>query len=223
MTDKQNAKLNMAQRVSDTMKDYGTIYNSMLPMNEAVTELKNTIVDIHEAAKEQTAVNVPASTKEKREVEEQMIDRSVRLANALYVIGFKNNNKELTSLLGLSPRRFYRSEDNAKLTLAKYLYDLAQQNSADLMPYGFQPHEINDIGVAIDAYKNIIAKPMSTITVRKQKTTNLRELFANLDSIFYDKLDKLIVLFKESNPDFYGEYRTSRNYINTSVRYQKEA
>ena len=223
MTDKQNAKLNMAQRVADTLAIHQSVYNMIIPMSEAVRDFTATILDIREVSREQSAVNVPASTKEKREIEEQMIDRSVRLANALYVVGFSINNKELTGLLGLSSHSFYRLQDNAKLTLAKQLCDLAQKHSADLMPYGFQPHEINDIGVAINAYQTIISKPMDLITTRKQKTTNLKELFANLDSLLYDKLDKLIVLFKESNPDFYGEYRTSRNYINTSVRYQKEA
>ena len=222
MTDRQNAKLNMAQRVSDTFTQYQSIYSNIQPMNEAVTELSSTILNIREASKEQNAVNISASSKEKREAEERMIERSVRVANALYVIGFKNNNKELTGLLGLSPSRFYNLEDNLKLTLAKQLHDLAQQHSSELMPYGFQPHEITEIDSVINTYQNIIAKPMSSITARKQKTTNLKELFANLNSIFYDKLDKLIVLFKESNPDFYNEYRTSRNYINTSVRYNKE-
>jgi len=54
---------------------------------------------------------------------------------------------------------------------------------------------------------------MDTIGERKQKTTNLMQLFASLDSIFYDKLDKLMVLFKQSRPDFYDEYRTARNII----------
>jgi hypothetical protein len=62
---------------------------------------------------------------------------------------------------------------------------------------------------------------MDAITTRKQKTTNLKELFARLDSALYDRLDKLIVLFKSSHPDFYNEYRTSRNLIDTSHR-QKE-
>ena len=62
---------------------------------------------------------------------------------------------------------------------------------------------------------------MDTIGERKQKTTNTVQLLAKIDSLFYDKLDKMIVLFKKTNPDFYDEYRTARNFINTTARKSK--
>jgi hypothetical protein len=221
MNDKQNAKLNLAQRVSDTLAANAAVYAGMTPAVEAAEELNGTIGAIREAAKEQVAMNVLAASKEKRTAESAMIDLVVRAANVLYVVGFVSDNKELTSLLGLSPNSFYRVEDNAKLTLAKRVYDLVQSHATVLSAYGYDSAEINRIEVSIAAYQSIISKPMSTITMRKQKTTNLKELFAALDSVLYDKWDRLIVLFKENYPDFYGEYRTSRNYINTSPLHKK--
>jgi hypothetical protein len=216
MNDRQNAKLNMAQRVSDTLAANVAVYAGITPAVEAAEELNGIIASIREAAKEQTATNVLVASKEKRAAESAMIDLVVQAANVLYVVGFKEENKELTSLLGLSPNSFYRVEDNAKLTLAKRVHDLVQSRAEALSAYGYDSAEIDRIAAAITAYQSIIAKPMSTITVRKQKTTNLKELFAALDSVLYDKWDKLIVLFKENYSDFYGEYRTSRNFINTA-------
>jgi hypothetical protein len=63
---------------------------------------------------------------------------------------------------------------------------------------------------------------MDTIGERKQKTTNLAQLFAGLDSTLYDRLDKLLVLFKHSAPEFYGEYRTARNIIFHTEHQKKE-
>jgi len=63
---------------------------------------------------------------------------------------------------------------------------------------------------------------MDTIGERKQKTSNLTQLFAGLDSTFYDKLDKLMVLFKQSQPEFYSEYRTARNIIFNDERKSKK-
>jgi lipopolysaccharide biosynthesis regulator YciM len=76
-----------------------------------------------------------------------------------------------------------------------------------------KPEEIAEIEKAINDFQTIIAKPMETISERKQKTTNLSQLFAGLDSLFYDRLDKLMILFKQPHPNFHGEYRTSRNII----------
>jgi hypothetical protein len=106
------------------------------------------------------------------------------------------------------------------LSLAKQILDLAQGQAATLGTYGIDAAELAAVKTAIEAFQAVIAKPLGTIGARKQKTTNLKQLFAGLDSVLYDKLDKLIVLFKVSAPDFYGEYRTARNFINTSVLHE---
>jgi hypothetical protein len=213
MNDRQNAKLNMAQRVSDTLKRYENAYSKMAPMVEAVSALNADIFAIRDTQKERVAVNVPASSLEKREAERQMIEPCVKMANALYVIGFASNNKELLTMHGLSENSFYSVPNNATLALARHVLDLAHKNAAGLVAYGIDAAEIEALEKAIEAYHALISKPMDTIGERKQKTTNLVQLFAALDSTFYDRLDKLMVLFKKTDPEFYGEYRTARNII----------
>ena len=213
MNDRQNAKLNMAQRVSDTFKRYETVYGGIAPMVAAVEALNTDIANIRDTQKERGAVNLPASTLEKRGAERQMIEPCVKMANALYVIGFTTDNKDLITLQGLSDNSFYRLSDNAALALARRILDLVHQYAGELANYGIDEAEITALGNAIEAFHTLIAKPMDTIGERKQKTTNLAQLFAGLDSTFYDRLDKLMVLFKKSAPEFYGEYRTARNII----------
>jgi hypothetical protein len=221
MNDRQNAKLNMAQRVSDTLTSYTGTFTNIPPMVLAATELSANIADIREAETAQDSVSVPVSTSEKREAEGRMIDRCVKVSNALYVIGFSTGDKSLIVLSSLSPASFYRLEDNAKLSLANKVYNQAMTQAAALADYGYDAAALEDIHTAIERYHSLIAQPMDTICLRKQKTTDLKHLFAKLDSILYDRLDKLMVLFKDSNPDFYGQYRTARNVIDTSARHKK--
>jgi hypothetical protein len=221
MNDRQSAKLNMAQRVSDTLSAYESVYSKIQPMVSAAEELNTNIAHIREMEVEQDSVNIPAVTSKKRAAEAKMIDSTVKIANALYVIGYMTNNQELTGLLGLSPASFYRLEDNTKLSLAKQIYHLAEAQTTTLADYGFDAASIAAIHTTIEDYQALIARPMDAIGSRKQKTTDLKQLFAELDSTLYDRLDKLMVLFKDTHPGFYGEYRTARNYIDTSVRHKK--
>lgn len=222
MNDRQNAKLNMAQRVSETFKRYEKEYSGIVPVVAAVEALNADIANIRDTQKERGAVNIPASTLEKREAERQMIEPCVKIANALYVIGFTTDNKDLTTLQGLSDNSFYRLSDNAALALARRILDLTHIYAAELKIYGIEASEITATGAAIEAFHALIAKPMDTIGARKQKTTNLTQLFAGLDSTFYDRLDKLMVLFKQTAPEFYGEYRTARNIIFQHEKKKKE-
>ena len=213
MNDRQNAKLSMATRVLDTFKRYEDAYSGVTPMVEAVAALRGNVADIVEAVKEQGAVNVSAATLEKRTAESRMIEQCVRAANVLYVLGFTTDSKELITLQGLSENSFYRMEDNARLAQALRIIDLVRANAAALAPYGLKEADVEAMAQAARAFQERIATPMDTIGARKQKTASVAQLFAALDSTFYDLLDKLMVLFKQSRPDFYGEYRTARNII----------
>ena len=218
MTDRQNAKLNMAERVLDTLKRNESVFIGIGAMVDTVPLLSRKIEIIHRTLKEHKAVNVPASTLEKREVERQLIDVCIKVSNMLYLIGLDKNNKDLITLQALNDSYFYHLTGNAAIAQAKQILDLANTYAADLVYYGMGQAEISAISTAIDAFRKVIAKPMDTITERKQQTTNIAQLFADLDSILYDKLDKLMVMFKHTG--FYNEYRTSRNLIITSVRHK---
>jgi hypothetical protein len=96
------------------------------------------------------------------------------------------------------------------LPLPVWRNESKQSQAEALEAYGYDAEKIAAIAAAVNAYQAIITQPMDIIGARKQITTNLKQLFAELNSTLYDKLDKLVVLFKESHPDFYGEYRTAR-------------
>ena len=213
MNDRQNAKLNMAQRISDMFKRYENEYKGVPAMVSAVKTLNEDIKNIREVLNDRKNINVSASTLEKRAAEKKMIESCVKMANALYVIGFTSDNKDLITLQGTSEYSFYRTSGNIAITLAKRILGLAREQKEQIAACGIVPEKIDEMEKAIDAFQTIIAKPMDTIGERKQKTTNLAQLFAALDSTFYDRLDKLMILFKQTSPNFYGEYRTSRNII----------
>ena len=213
MNDKQNAKLNMAQRVSEVFTRYNSEYSGVPAMVSAVSALNADIENIREVVKAQGKINLSASTLEKRVAEKKMIEPSVKMANALYVMGFTTDNPDLITLQNTSERSFYSVSGNTAIALAKRILELSSKYADQLKDYGIDSDKMDEIEEAINEFQTLIAKPMDTIGERKQKTTNLAQLFAVLDSTFYDRLDKLMVLFKQTSPDFYGEYKTARNII----------
>jgi hypothetical protein len=213
MNHRQSLKLNMLMRVDGTLGKYAEVFVGIKPMAGAVTEYRQTIIDVQNAATERLAVSVPTLTLEKRRSEGAMIDLGVQVANALYVLGFETDNSELLNMLGVSESSFYRLTDSNKVPLAQRVLVLAQKYQTEVADYGCDEAKITEFKAAIADYNKLVVAPMNAITVRKQKTTNIKELFARLDSILYDRLDRLMVLFKKSHPDFYQEYRTARNII----------
>jgi hypothetical protein len=216
MNHRQSLKKNMAHRTSNTLGRYANVYSGIPMVVSAVKEFDDTLAQINTVATERIEVSVPTKTVDKRNAEARMLDRVVPIANALYVIDFIAENTELTNLQGLSDNSFYRLTDSNKVPLAQRVLLLARKYTEELSGAGYDEAKIDEAETSVEDYQKVIANPMNAITVRKQKTTNIKELFASLDSILYDKLDKLMLLFKNSHPDFYDEYRTSRNVIEPS-------
>ena len=156
MNDKQNAKLNMAQRVSEIFSRYENEYKAVPAMVSAVKALNTDIKNIREVIKEQGSVNVSASTQEKRMAEKNMIRPCVKMANALYVIGFTSNDKELITLQGTSDYSFYRTSGNIALALAKRILELTHKYKEKLRDYGIKPEEIDETELLKELENNLL-------------------------------------------------------------------
>ena len=213
MTDRQNSKLNMAQRTLEVLRRYEHIFREMPPMIRATETLSEDIASIQRMQTEKVAVNVYAVSLEKQDAEIKMVELCINAINALYVIGFESENKELITLFGISEYSFYQKTNNAALALANQVLNLSSKYKRELSEYRITEATLVEMSRAIENYKRLIVKPMDAVGEKKQKTTNLTRLFAKLDSTLYDKLDKIMVLFKKSNVEFYEEYRTARNII----------
>jgi hypothetical protein len=117
---------------------------------------------------------------------------------------------------------FYNGHDNDALILAKTIAAEASNHAQELLEYGIDGATIKALDEAIAGFGQMINKPMATIGEHKLYTDNLKHLFVETDSILYDRIDKLVVLFKTSSPEFYFLYKTARNVIDTAGRSRKK-
>jgi hypothetical protein len=141
----------MATRTADTLKQFEAEYGENPLMVEAVSELDTTVASIHETLGDRSRTKVSAATLETREAERQMVEPCVELANAMSVIGFKRNNKELITLQGLSEHSLYNLGGNSALVLAKEILDTAKKYPAEL-----QTCAIGDVDKLMVLYKKSI-------------------------------------------------------------------
>jgi hypothetical protein len=118
---------------------------------------------------------------------------------------------------------FYHTHNQTTLTLAKIIAAEAAAHNSILNDYGITAADLMELNAAIAQFESFINAPSGVIGERKMYTGNLRELFVDADSIVYDKLDKLIRLFKTSSPEFFTLYSNARNVVNTAARRRKES
>jgi hypothetical protein len=221
MTDKQNAKLTMYQIVYDTCAENAAVYAQVEAFAAGVNDLNADIARIREIEQQRLDVKSNGVTKEKTALKEALVEAALKIASALYAYGFKTENPDIMAKVNFSRSVLLRMEDNALTTTAGEIAAVATASVAELTPYGINANDVDELKAKTAAYEAIIAKPRVAIGEHRVATANLAQTFRQTDMLLTDNLDKLIVLFEKSNPDFYNNYRNARNIINTSTRKRK--
>jgi hypothetical protein len=212
----------MYQKVLDVCNEYKNEYAEIPAFVNSVNELKSRISEIQSVVQQQTETVPKGATKDKSSAIDSLVELSLKVANPLYVYAFGTANNRLLEKVNVNKSMFYRDHDHAALTLAKIILSEANAHNEALSEYGIGSADLKELETVIAQLGALINAPSGVIGERKLYTGNLRELFVAADSIIYDKLDKLIGLFKSSKPEFFTRYSNARNVVNTAARKRKE-
>jgi hypothetical protein len=221
MNDKQNAKQNMYQVVLHTLQENGSLYKEFPLFVKAVTELETAVKDIGIAAEQQSKTTLQGATLAKNIAETTLVNECVKVANVLSVLARDLGDTTLLSRVILTKSQMYQAPDNETLRIAWRLLAEASAHEPALLEYGITAPNIQMLHNAAKGFEQWLVAPRASMVASKQSTASLVHLFAYADTLLYDRLDKLIGIFKDAAPDFYAQYFYARNIINSSARKHK--
>ncbi len=222
MTNLQNAKLNMYQSVLELCKMNSKIYAEIEVFASTVKILEKNINDIRTTEGMQKNIPITGVTKRKQAAENHLVELTLQVANATYVFAVNTGNDELKKLSTTTRSKLYRMEGNALLSNTGNISENAKKYIIELKAYGINNTNITELNAAIVEFQQLISKPRDTTLERKGYTEKLSQLFTETNLTLYDKMDKLIELFKSSAPNFYDAYKDARNLIDTASRRKKD-
>lgn len=218
MNDKQNAELNMFQAVETIFATNASKYAAIPIFKTAVDNFKGKVLAIQELDKSRSETKVPVATEKKNIAEDKLIQLTLKIARVMNVYAFNVKNTQIFDQTNISKSTFYNLPDNGKITLSKSISETANLHNKTLQSYGIAQTDLKELTDAITFYEQQIVTPRDVTTERKEMTRALAQLFAEAKSLLIDQLDKLMSIFKESEPEFYNTYFNARNVINTAYR-----
>jgi hypothetical protein len=221
MNDRQEAKFNMFQAILNVCRKNEQVYADVPAFVDNVKQLDENIIAISQNALQQSGTTPIGFSAEKNIAIDLLTHEAVKVANGIYVYAITIGDRILLTKVSVNKSLFYNGHYYDALILAKNIADEAHKHAPNLTEYGIDASAIEALDKAITGFEQVINKPMATIGEHKLYTDNLKQLFTETDSILYDRLDKLVVLFKISSPEFYFLYKNSRNVINTAKRSAK--
>ena len=212
MKERGENKLSMYHAVKGVCNDHQVVWNGMPAFANAFSSFDTKIGEIEAAADIQSGV-VTGITKDKQKEEDEMIAMAVKIAGAVFAYASINGKNELKDRVDYSKSAMSKARDSELLSICRNILNVANEHVDFLADFGITAEKLTTFDGEIADFADALSKPREAITRRSEATSRLVELFFEADNILKEQMDPLMEMYKDSNRDFYNQYKAARMII----------
>ncbi len=215
------AKIKKYETIVEKLEANQQIWQAIGAMQNAVNDIKTRLSNLVNPIKEvKKRGPAPKSADEKNSVNLKVERRNtlnkktVRLAGSLYayVIDLKEPTIDKKELVD-STQMGKKNDKQAVLTAQK-LVEFSQENHEKLSYYGVTQEELEALMAATKEFAEVAGrKKKEADTAPKEKPKERisgTKILKEIDDILVEKVDRLLLRFEDSHPDFYKSYDRAR-------------
>ncbi|MCB0805946.1 MAG: carboxypeptidase-like regulatory domain-containing protein [Bacteroidales bacterium] len=217
MTDTQENKFS-SYLVTETVIDQNiTTWEPVQSFSDIANKVKSIITDIREKRQIQE-LNNTSLTENKHDVAAKLIEETLKLLYALVSYAVYSGKKRILSQVNYTESEIRYIRDTILYDRALLIQRKAREYETDLGAYLITPEDISKQNETLTEYATTIAEKSAANTVTKTATEDLKAKFHEMDTLLKEKLDRLILIFKATNPEFVQQYFNSRIIIDLGHR-----
>lgn len=207
----QSNKLRAYQAVELVLETHQAVWESLPAFATAVTEFTAVIPEIQSLA--QTQASREGASNEKAYALDALGKAAFEIGAATHAYAVTAQDFALEGRVDFARSTIVYGRESAVLARVRDIHAAATASLANLADYGVTQAKLTAFKKKIDAFEASLGKSRQQIATGSAATTTLAQQFAEADTILNKRLDKLVVQFKESAPDFYNEYQTARSIV----------
>lgn len=221
MNDALENKLTMYEAVASLLDSNTAKLASLTALTPVITDFKDRILAIKE---KDTLANTAGAgnTAAKAADEAALINDAVTIASALFALGSATNDDRLKALSKVTKSSLVALRDTQLAIDVTNIKNLADAYAAPLAGYGITAPMIAELETKITNFNTSLGAREVGASVSTSAFSQLDVMFKDTDTLLKEQIDKIMVIFKNSDPQFYGEYVNSREIIDLGHRFKKD-
>ena len=212
MNQVQENRMSMAYAAIQVLDQNTLIWNGVPAMVQVHTEFKANLTALEGAVAKQVA-DIKGHAKDKAAAEEKMIIKALAMAGSVMAFATVNNDNGLADSMDITPSELNRYRDSVVAQRCQTVHDAANTNIVALAAFGILPADVTALQTLIDTYVALIPQPRNMITARKGATAEIGALVRDTMKLLTRRIDRLIMQFNFSNPEFVKQYFDARIII----------
>lgn len=211
-------KLSMYRQVLNVVQKNVTSWEELPAFVSKVETLESKIIDLSGLVQAQAEI-MKGITADKHELRILLAKKAIVLSGALYSLAEDNHNEELKEASALRYSDLAYGAQKRVPVMVQNLLKLGNDHTVALESFGINTTDLQDLSSLNVQYLNMIDKRRSVQIKMKNHTHNVRLSVRSIDALLKNGLDRLMVKFFDSAPDFLFAYENARNLIKTPVRH----
>lgn len=168
--------------------------------------------EIIKSTKEQLEHGNSGVSENKELLRTDLVKKTVDVCEKVFVYAKLNGNVVLAKEVHYSGSELNKARGTSLSDKATTVYNKAMGNAPELEKYGVTPAMLTNLKTSIDTFSAAIPTMCIGMSNLKLNNDNLKAMFKANDSNL-EKMDLLVEIVKNTNPDFYKGYKNNRKVI----------
>ena len=219
MNKQQTAKANSHQAIAGIFAGNPEAVASIPALELAVEAFTDEMLGIDANLTVQTSPSGASAAKQSALI--QLIDCAEQTAGAVHSLAEATEDVELGKQVDFSRSVLIDGSGASIVARCKGVYDVAKDKLASLGDHGVTQPKLTAFNQAIKTYDTLRSTPRQAKAAQSAATKQLARAFPKVERILAGRIDKLMVQFKSSNPEFYDKYQTARSIVSAGARTEK--
>lgn len=216
MEKKQTNRVTMFKTVAGYLGENNSVWSAMGPFATAAGQLQGKIDAIDEAAQKQETPTTGAAA-DKAFARDSLEDALFLACEALGVMAATSNDNDLLALTAVSPSSLHRFTDEELTNRAATVLEKTNTQKTSLAALHVTQANIDELSQALQNFKAAKEKPRQTTAGRAAETSSLPSLIRDANDILRNQIDRLVNLFRRSNPKFVAGYKSARVIVDRAA------
>lgn len=209
MNRQQNNKFNMYISVQDVLDDNTREWSAIPILNDLKIEFNRVVSSIAETSKDVSAKPITLPEK-KDKARKQLAEKALILSGALEAYSSIIEDDILKGIVALRRIDLASARDIELEGMILPVIEEAKARRYELINFGITDSVIRDLEMALLGYLDLVGLSKKEDRNENGVLPNLENLFIKGDYLLGVKMDKLMVQFKNPNPEFYSGYLCAR-------------
>jgi len=209
----QTNRVRMFKTTAAYLDQNHAVWSSMAPLATAVEHFKDQIAAIDAAAQKQ---ETPTGAMDDKTAARDALEDVLFLAcEAMGALAHTSNNNDLHALTDVSPSDLGRLDDEEISNRASTIVREANARKTELVPLLVTDANLTELGTALERFNATKTAPRAATAERMAHTSSLPGMIRDASGRLRNQIDRMVNLFRRSNPQFVAGYRGARVIVDS--------